>query len=183
MKETKQLTQVNNAMVKKALLKAGKVVAGLGLIAALSGGCSQPTGGGGTTNQTTNYGQTPWGQIALGSYCGPTNPDPLLCYANVNASMAFVDNCHTTVDCVEKTQNVFLNALFHQWEILHEGKGLGHDLNKAFNINPYPVLQRYMHYGFDAIPCVSTSEILFARSAADAWDCSKTDWNAGQLGR
>ena len=170
-------------MVKKALLKAGKVVAGLGLIVALYCGCSQPTGEGGTTNQQTNYGQTPWGPIALGSYCGPLNPDPLLCHGHVNSSIAHLQSCHPNDDCIEKTQNVYLNALFHQWELIRDGKGLGHDLNKAFNTSGYPVLQRYMNYGFDAFPCVTSGEIGFAESAANAWDCSKTDWNAGQLGR
>ena len=183
MKETKQLTQVNDGMVKKTLLKAGKVVAGLGLMAALASGCSQPTGGGGLLD---TWRVMPWegdDWFKAGSHCGPLNPDPFLCYNTVasQAGLGGLEYCTGTQECREATENVFLNALYHQWNVVRGGQGLVHDLNVTGHKGD-PVLQRYMSYGYNGFPCTTAAEVNFARQAANAWTCGDDEWNFGILG-
>ena len=181
MKETKQLTQVNDSMVKKTLLKAGKVVAGLGLIAALASGCQQPTGGGSGTHSIYRY--IPWGAMSAlsGSHCGPLNPDFFTCFNAVGNSMANLNYCTGSQECMEATQNVFLNALYYQWNNVNQGQGLVHDLDITGHKGD-PVLQRYMSYGYNGFPCTTPIEVNFARQAANAWTCGDDEWNFGYLG-
>ena len=182
MKETKELTQVNDSMAKKTLLKACKVIGCVALVAALAGGCSQPT----RTMVQESWKSMPWdnnGLFKSGVYCGPSNPDFFLCYNTVasQSGLGGLQYCTGTQECRESTENVFLNALYYQWNIVEQGQSVVHDLDNTGHKGD-PVLQRYISYGYNGFPCTTPGIVSFAKSEADAWTCGSSEWNYGYLG-
>ena len=174
MKETKQLMKVNNSMLKKVLLKAGAVILGAAFIISLAG-CPNGTGPG---SSVPEYKPSAWGSLEIGTRCGDHNR--FNCFAGVASSMGTVNVCHPTDECIAKTENVYLNALYYGWNMVEQGKGVAHDVTRVTTNNS--LLQRYMGQGYQAFPCTGSAERGFAAAEADAWNCSSLAWGGGQLG-
>ena len=175
MEETKQLTKVNDSMLKRALLKVGAVFSGVVFIATMAG-CPNDPGPGPGPGPT--YKSSPWGSLEIGTRCG--SHDMFNCFGGVASSMGHVDLCHPTDECMEKTENVYFNALHYIWNMRTQGHSVAHDLTKTNTSSP--TMQRYMGQGYQAFPCTVTTDHTFAYTEANAWDCNSWDWGGGYLG-